>query len=189
MAAAIPGPPKLFSEVQFEMPFCSQCGADVTGVSFCPKCGAPASGEPAGGAQPAGSSPASGEGPAPSGGPPPGQTAPSIGADISENVAAALSYITPVAIVLLLIEPYKNRRFVRFHSFQSIFYAVATIVIAIGLAVLGGILSLAGIGIFVTLVYPLFQLGVFVVWIILIIKAYQNQMFKLPIIGDYAEKQ
>ena len=32
-------------------------------------------------------------------------------------------------------------------------------------------------------------LGGLIVWIILLMKAYQGQMFKLPVIGDMAEKQ
>ncbi len=39
------------------------------------------------------------------------------------------------------------------------------------------------------LIWPLIGLGGFVLWIILLLKAYQNQMFKLPVIGDLAEKQ
>ncbi len=39
------------------------------------------------------------------------------------------------------------------------------------------------------LIWPLIGLGGFVLWRILLLKAYQNQMFKLPVIGDLAEKQ
>ena len=39
------------------------------------------------------------------------------------------------------------------------------------------------------LIWPLIGLGGLIVWIILLMKAYQGQMFKLPVIGDMAEKQ
>lgn len=39
------------------------------------------------------------------------------------------------------------------------------------------------------LIWPLIGLGGFVLWIILLLKAYQGQMFKFPVIGDLAEKQ
>jgi uncharacterized membrane protein len=39
------------------------------------------------------------------------------------------------------------------------------------------------------LLWPLIGLAGLVLWIILFIKAYQGQMFKLPVIGELAEKQ
>ena len=36
---------------------------------------------------------------------------------------------------------------------------------------------------------PIIGLGIFIGWIVLLIKAFQGTMFKLPIIGDLAEKQ
>jgi uncharacterized membrane protein len=39
------------------------------------------------------------------------------------------------------------------------------------------------------LLWPLIGLADFVIWLILVFKAYQGQMFKLPVIGDMAEKQ
>jgi uncharacterized membrane protein len=39
------------------------------------------------------------------------------------------------------------------------------------------------------LIWPLISLAGFVIWIVLVLRAYQGQMFKLPVIGDMAEKQ
>ena len=48
---------------------------------------------------------------------------------LSDNVAGMLAYFTIIpAIVLLLIEPYSKRRFVRYHAFQSLFFAIACMV-------------------------------------------------------------
>ncbi len=106
---------------------------------------------------------------------------------MADNVAGMLAYITIIpAIVFLVVEPYNKNRFIRFHSFQNLFYCVALIVIWVGLSVLSVVPGL----IFLTLpLHLVVWLGSFIVWIILLIKAFQGQMFKLPVIGDLAEKQ
>jgi len=106
------------------------------------------------------------------------------GAGLADNVAGALAYVTIIpAIVFLVLEPFNKKRFVRFHAFQSIFFFVAWIVIDIGLSFLGHIPFLG------MLLWPLVGLAMFVIWLILMLKAYQGQMFKLPVIGDIAEQQ
>jgi uncharacterized membrane protein len=106
---------------------------------------------------------------------------------LADNVAGMLAYVTIVpAIVFLVLEPYNKNRFVRFHSFQNIFFYVAWIVIAIGLRTLAEVPVLGWLS---WLIGPLIGLVGFVMWIVLLMKAYQGQMFKLPIIGDLAEKQ
>jgi uncharacterized membrane protein len=116
---------------------------------------------------------------------------PAASSGMTNNVAGALSYITIVGIVFLLIEPYNKNRFVRFHAFQSIFFCVGIIAFEIVWYILAGILvhiSFALVGI-LGLVGMLIGLAVFVCWVFLVIKAYGNQEFKLPIIGDLAAKQ
>ncbi len=133
----------------------------------CPKCG------PA--AQPAAAAPAAG--------------APSAGAagGLTDNVAGLLAYITIIpSIVFLVMEPYNKNRFIRFHSFQNIFFCIAWVILWIVLGIVGQIPVL---GWATLLLWPLIGLGGLIIWIILIMKAYQGQMFKLPVIGDMAEKQ
>jgi uncharacterized membrane protein len=100
---------------------------------------------------------------------------------MADNVAGMLAYVTFIpAIIFLLIAPYNRSSFVRFHSFQCIFFSVALFVIHLVLGfipVLGWALSL------------LVSLAALVLWIMLLVKAYQGQRFKLPVIGDLAEKQ
>ena len=108
---------------------------------------------------------------------------------LDQNIAGALSYIFfVVAIVWLVIEPFKNNKFIRFHAFQSLFLAAASVVFFIGGSIVLGILPVVGalIGL---LVIPLGSLAFFVIWIICIIKAYQNEEYKLPIIGKLAAEQ
>ncbi len=119
-------------------------------------------------------------------------TTQTAGAGLTDNVAGLLAYVTIIpAIVFLLTEPYNKNRFIRFHSFQSIFFAVAWIVIWIGLMIISAVLVVIPIlGHLVGfLLWMVFAMGYFVVWIILLIKANQGVMYKLPVIGDLAEKQ
>jgi uncharacterized membrane protein len=104
---------------------------------------------------------------------------------MAENVAGMLAYFTIIpAIIFLLIEPYNRNRFVRFHSFQCLFTAAALIVLHVCLSVLSYALPLIMFPI-----WGLLGLAEFALWILLVIKAYQHQLFKLPIVGDLAEKQ
>ena len=102
------------------------------------------------------------------------------GSGLTDNVAAALAYIPLVGLIFLLLEPYNKNRLIRFHSFQSLFYLVVCIVADI---VMGMVPVLNIIGL------PLLWLGQTVIWIVLVLKAYQGQEFKLPVIGDIAEQQ
>jgi uncharacterized membrane protein len=106
---------------------------------------------------------------------------------LTDNVAGMLAYVTVVpAIIFLVMEPYNRSRFVRFHAFQSLFFAVAWIALWIALSIVGMIPVL---GWMTLLIWPLVGLGGLIIWIILLVKANQGQMFKLPVIGDLAEKQ
>jgi uncharacterized membrane protein len=131
--------------------------------------------------------------------PPPGQygySAPTGGAGeksstgLDANVAALISYIfVPIlGIVFYLIE--KNSRFVKFHAMQSILFGAAWIVIWIGLSIVSGVLAAVHLGILNLLLLPIeliVGLGFFILWILAAIKAWQGQMYKLPIIGNIAE--
>lgn len=141
------------------MAFCPSCGSQIPDGAACPKC--------AGGGQAAASA------------------APAAG--LTDNVAGMLAYVTIIpAIVFLVLEPYSKRRFIRFHAFQCIFFAIAWTVLWIALGVVGHIPIL---GWATVLLWPLVGLAGLILWVIMVLKAYQGQMFKLPVIGDMAEKQ
>jgi len=144
------------------MAFCTMCGAQTPdGSTICPACsrsGAPAT-----------------------------RPAPATAGGLTDNVAGMLAYVTVIpAIIFLVMEPYNKSRFIRFHSFQSIFFAVAWTALWIVLNIVAHIPLLGWLTI---LMWPLVGLAGFVIWIILLLKANQGQMFKLPVIGDLAEKQ
>ncbi len=106
---------------------------------------------------------------------------------MADNVAGMLAYFTIIpAIIFLVLEPYNKSRFVRFHAWQCLFFAIAWTVLWIGLSIVAHIPILGWLTI---LIWPLVGLAGLVVWIILVIKANGGQMYKLPVIGDLAEKQ
>jgi uncharacterized membrane protein len=91
-------------------------------------------------------------------------------------------------IIFLVIAPYNQNKFVRFHAFQAIFAHLAVIVLWIAWVIIGGILAFVthGFGFFL---YPLFGLLIFILWLYMMYSAYNNKKVKLPVIGDLAERQ
>ena len=106
---------------------------------------------------------------------------------LSDNAASGLAYVTFIpAIVFLVTSPYNQNRTIRFHCWQSIFLFVACIAVDIALGLL---LHIPFLGFMTLLLWPLVGLAFFILWILCLIKAFNGQTFKLPIIGDLAEKQ
>jgi uncharacterized membrane protein len=113
---------------------------------------------------------------------------------MSSNVAGFLAYILGfiTGIIFLVIEPYKNDKFVRFHAFQSIFFNVALVVFWIAYNIVGSILGLVTLGfmaVLMGLVGLVISLAMLAYWIFLMYKAYNHELYKIPIIGDLAAKQ
>ena len=168
---------------------CPRCGASSPDYAvFCQRCGTPVSKartDEAG----ATSSPATSEAPRP-GDMPRGESS-GDGLPIPENIAGVVAYITIVpAIVFLFLEPFKRNFFVRFHAFQHLFLWIAGFVFAIVAGILSALMQL--IPFMRVLVFPLgglLGLAWFFLWLLLVVKAYQHEFFKLPIIGDLAEQQ
>lgn len=113
----------------------------------------------------------------------------SIGLD--PKVSAGLSYLVGIlGLIFFFIE--KQNRFVRFHALQSILLHISGIILYLVLFVLFfGIAVAANSGVLATLFTCLFGLAgiaLFVGWLIAMIQAFTGKFFKLPLIGDYAEK-
>ena len=160
------------------MPFCPNCGAAVEG-RYCAKCGTLVEASTPGATEPA-----------------PASQAPvvSTAAGLEDNVAGALCYLVGfiTGIIFLVIEPYKYDKFVRFHAFQSIFLSVAWVVFWIAFDIVTAILAHISFGIFgfvMGLIGLLIALGVFLLWLFLMFKAYNNERYMLPFIGELALKQ
>ena len=129
--------------------------------------------------------------------PPPVQTTKSS-TGLDENIAATLSYVLNwvSGLVFFLIE--KDSRLVRFHGMQSILLTVVAAVIFIVLWIVWIVIAvittqLPGLigtlfNLIIVLVWIVFWLAIIIAWVMCLIKAYQSQYFKLPVIGNLAEK-
>lgn len=106
---------------------------------------------------------------------------------MTDNVAGMLAYVTLIpAIIFLVMAPYNKNRFIRFHSFQCIFFAIAWTVLWVALNIVA---QIPVFGWLTIIIWPLVGLAGLVIWIVLVLKAYQGQRWKLPVLGDIAEKQ
>jgi uncharacterized membrane protein len=149
------------------MAYCSKCGGEVeSGVAFCPKCGqAQTGGQVA-------------------------QTSQSNQLGISENVAGLLCYLLGwvTGIIFFLID---KRPYVRFHAAQSIvvFGALQILSIVAGVIFHGGFMMMGGWGGFGLgwALYSLINLVALVLWILLMVKAYQGEKFRVPVAAGIAE--
>jgi len=110
----------------------------------------------------------------------------------SEKIAGALAYVTFVpAVVLLLVQPYNKNRYVRFHALQCLWFWVAGLALGIAVKFVSLILFIIpALGpLLVMLVATVLFLGIFVIWVVLLVKALGGEAFKLPWIGELAERQ
>jgi uncharacterized membrane protein len=145
------------------MAFCKACGSELGGAAFCPKCGA---------SQNASAIPAS--------------TAPAASSEgLAENVAGLLCYVLGwlTGIIFLLID---KRPFVKFHAAQSIVVFGALTVIRIGFGIVMGVGGLVGFGLWAAISMLLSLLGL-VLWILLMVKAYKHELFRVPIAAGVAD--
>jgi len=125
--------------------------------------------------------------------PPPGQrpsTASQSSTGLDPKLAGLLCYILGIVTGLIFFLIEKSNDVVRFHAAQSILFSGSMIVLWIVLTILSFViaqisLSLATI---FSLLTMLLGLAVFVLWVVLLIKGYSGQKWKLPVIGDMAER-
>lgn len=113
------------------------------------------------------------------------------------NVTTLIGYLIPiVALILIFIE--KDNKFVRFHAFQTVFWAAATIVGLIAIVIVGTILGIVvgvasdTLALGVWGITMLLYVGIFLAYfgglIFGAIKSYGGTMTKLPVVGNFAEK-
>ncbi len=98
----------------------------------------------------------------------------------NQNLLGALTYLLGfiTGIIFLLVE--KDDKFVRFHAMQSILVFGGLFIVNIVLGFIPLLNILAGLVIMVVSL---------VLWIVLMIKAYQGEKYKLPYVGELAEQQ
>ncbi len=106
--------------------------------------------------------------------------APESSTGLADNVASALAYLLIPAIIFLILEPYSRNKTIRFHCFQSIILFVALFVVN---------LVVGFIPVINLVLLPFLGLAEFILWIVLVVQAFQGKKLKLPVIGEMAEKQ
>ena len=117
---------------------------------------------------------------------------------LDENIAALLTYIFGwvSGLIFFLIE--KDSKLVRFHAMQSILFNVVVaivcfigwIITAVLVVILAQVADAMGAiaGLLATLIWLVIALGLLITLIMCLVRAYQGKYFKLPFIGDMAEK-
>lgn len=147
---------------------CSYCATEMPEISaFCPRCGRSVEVEEF------------------------AETNQSAAADTRDTILGAVAYVGLVpAIVFLLVPPLKNSRFIRFHAWQSIFFAVGAAIMVPALRLLFIIFSLLPfIGFLLAwLSLGIGFLGAVTLWAVLIAKAAQGHSYELPVLGPIAAR-
>lgn len=104
----------------------------------------------------------------------------------TDRWVGALAYVTFIpAVVFLFLEQYRQRKFVRFHAFQSVFFWAGVLV----LLLLGLVASMFGWLFVWLLMGALIGLALFFTWLLLLIKALQGEWYGLPFLGPLAQQQ
>ena len=157
------------------MAHCTKCGAAVAdNAAFCGSCGSPqavvtSSGTP---------------------GPLPATVNPTAQPQMSENLAATLSYALGwlTGLIFFLID---KRPYVRFHAAQSIVVFggihILTLILGafFGLSLITG--GWAGFS-FGLALYRILDILALVLWVVMMIKAHQGERFRVPIAADLSER-
>jgi len=110
------------------------------------------------------------------------------GTGLAPNVAALLAYLFGWLGGLIFYVIEKDNKFVRFAAMQSILLNVSAIAIyfVLGFVVAAIAVVTYGFGALLGLLMPLLGIGYLIIWIMVMVKAYNNEEWELPIIGKIA---
>jgi uncharacterized membrane protein len=121
--------------------------------------------------------------PSPPMSPPPATADARTSTGLDPKLAGVLAYLLWIVGGILFLATEKQNQIVRFHAAQSVVLAIAEFVVWIALTILTGIVWFLGL-----VLWPVFALVALLVWLFLMYKAYMLERYKLPLLGDYAEK-
>jgi uncharacterized membrane protein len=112
----------------------------------------------------------------------------SIQSGITDNGAGGIAYVSPLpAIILLMIDPYKTKPYIRFHALQSIFLFIAWLIFSVAISfvmIFGMVFGLLRAGV----VAPLFWMAWIIACVLCAVAALNGKYFKLPVIGPIADR-
>lgn len=105
--------------------------------------------------------------------------------NMAPNILGLLAYLVwPISSIIIFVLEKRNR-FVRFHAMQALLIGVGLIVLGIVSAILSGIPL---IGFLLFIVTRIVDFAAFILWIYMMVQAFQGKMTKLPYVGEQAEK-
>jgi uncharacterized membrane protein len=104
---------------------------------------------------------------------------------MEQNVEGLLCYVLGFITGIVFFVMEKENKFIRFHAMQSIVVFGAIFVVDIFLSIMNAFIGIHWI---FSLLLGLIGLLTFILWLVLMLQAYQEKMFKLPVAGDIAEK-
>jgi uncharacterized membrane protein len=110
---------------------------------------------------------------------------------LSENLAGALAYFTILpAILFLFVEPYRKNIFVRFHALQCFLYTAAIVLLGVALRLTDYVLFVIPVlgPLLVVVIDAVAALAAILLWCVLVAKAWRGEIFKIPLLGDFAER-
>jgi uncharacterized membrane protein len=111
--------------------------------------------------------------------------------DSRDRALGALAYVGLIpAVVLLLIPALRGTRFVRFHSWQSVLFTIASTLLGLALKLLFVVLAILPVVGFLLawLSLGIGSMGIFILWLVLLVKAALGNYYQLPLIGPFAEQ-
>jgi uncharacterized membrane protein len=96
-----------------------------------------------------------------------------------------------ISAAFLFVEPYKRNRFVRFHAIQSILLVLFCAALVVALLAVSSLFegALAPLALLLLVVFPLLGLGITITTIVLMVKANDGEMFRLPLLGEIAARR
>lgn len=113
---------------------------------------------------------------------------------IGSNLAGALAYVFGAVTGVLMLVVEGDDDYVRFHAIQSIAVTIGMmglyLVLGVGMAIVSQIPAIGGIlALLLGLLYPVIGLVGFVLWVLLMYKAYSGERYALPVVGSFAANQ
>ncbi|MBU1198042.1 DUF4870 domain-containing protein [Candidatus Micrarchaeota archaeon] len=109
----------------------------------------------------------------------------------NSNLLGALAYVLGAITGIIMYFVRNNDPFVRFHAIQSIMFSVAVLILHVATTMILGVLTILTLGIGIILIPIMFIIigfGSFVVWIYVMYKAILGEKYRLPIIGELADR-
>jgi uncharacterized membrane protein len=106
---------------------------------------------------------------------------------LSDDAASGLAYLTFIpAIIFLVVAPFNTNPKVKFHAWQSIALAILGFAFSVVFRI---ILMIPVVNFLLVILVPVVWIAFLIVVLIAMIQAFQGKRFKIPVLGDFAEKQ